>query len=118
MQVLFKRLRHRGVKLTQREVDATPWTVAHMETGRSGCLQMRRLAAAPDMPPIAELHQARVKQANQEGMILLGIEQSGNAAVVQEWLLKAPPDLGGDALTSPRAANIIGWTLAYPKVET
>lgn len=107
MQMLLKLLRRSGVTIPRREVDAAPWTIALLESASSGRLTLQKLAVGPDKPPIAELYGARVKSVDRLHLTLIGIEQSNDAAVVQEWRLKKPPELGGEGLTAPAAQGIV-----------
>ena len=109
MQMLFKLLRRGGVTLPRQAVDAAPWTIGRMESAGGGRLTLRRLAASPDKPPLAELYRARVRSVDDQHLTLIGIEQNKDAAVVQEWRLKMPPETGGEGLVSPKAQGIVGW---------
>jgi hypothetical protein len=109
MQMLFKLLRRGGATLPRQVVDAAPWTIARMESAGGGRLTLRMLAASPDMPPLAELYRARVRSVDDQHLTLIGIEQSEDAAVVQEWRLMTPPHIGGEGLGSPKAKGIVGW---------
>ena len=107
--MLFKLLRNGGALLTRAAVEAEPWTIAKLETRSGMHLMLRTISSAPDKPPIAELFMATVRHVDEREMILRGVERAGEAAVIQEWRLKIPPDLGGAGLASEQAEGIRGW---------
>ena len=109
MLMLFRLLCSGGVPLPSAAVAVKPWTIAKLESGSGSKLVLRTISSAPDKPPIAELFMATVKHVDEREMTLRGIERAGDAAVVQEWRLRVPPELGAAGLTSDLAKGIKGW---------
>jgi hypothetical protein len=104
MQVIIRLLRSRGVPISPAVVAVTPWTEGRLETGRGEdggkCLLIRELLVPPDRGVLCELYQATVTRAQDDYMILRGIERvtdttGKTAAVVQEWQVKLRPQMDG-----------------------